>query len=226
MGSSELELSKKMKVSLALTCLAGSSLAQGWRDESNDCGYADDINDQIKREVNASLFYQSLHYHFSRQVNNRPNFAKILAARANEEREHADVLAKFQLERGYAVNLDGLDFRTNSHSITTVKEALNKMIEKEKELTGSLKALHKKAETGVLKNRQFVKPGKECRDPLIDEKTCQAPHLADLMTSTYLPEQMKDIHELQVLYNKIVAFTPEDDQGQAEILFDKLILKD
>ena len=68
------------------------------------------------------------------------------------------------------------------------------MISKEKELTGFLKELHKKAETGV-RNKS---PGKNCRDPLIDEKTCQAPHLADLMTSTYLPEQMKDIHELKV----------------------------
>ena len=68
------------------------------------------------------------------------------------------------------------------------------MISKEKELTVFLKALHKKAETGV-RNKS---PGKNCRDPLIDEKTCQAPHLADLMTSTYLPEQMKDIHELKV----------------------------
>ena len=32
----------------------------------------------------------------------------MLAARAGEERDHADVLAKFQISRGYNVNVSGL----------------------------------------------------------------------------------------------------------------------
>ena len=68
------------------------------------------------------------------------------------------------------------------------------------------------------------------RDALIDEKTCQAPHLADLMSGTYLPEQLADIHELEVLYNQLDSMTTKDSsaaqQHEAELLFDRLILKD
>ena len=85
--------------------LSRSRRARGFDVGFDDCGYATEINDRIKRKLNASLFYQSLQYHFSSQDLNRPNFAKMLAARANEEREHAEVLAKFQLERGYEVNV-------------------------------------------------------------------------------------------------------------------------
>ena len=53
----------------------------------------------------ASNFYTALQYHFSTQELNRPNFVKMLAARAGEERDHADVLAKFQLSRGALVNV-------------------------------------------------------------------------------------------------------------------------
>ena len=53
----------------------------------------------------ASNFYTALQYHFSTQELNRPNFVKMLAAKAAGERDSADVLAKFQLSRGYAVNV-------------------------------------------------------------------------------------------------------------------------
>ena len=55
-------------------------------------------------------------------------------------------------------------------------------------------------------------------DPLVDLITCQAPHLADLMTSTYLPEQRKDIHELKVLQRQLQNF------GSDELMFDRLLL--
>ena len=36
----------------------------------------------------------------------------------------------------------------------------------------------------------------ESKDTLINSK-CQAPHIADLITGQFLPEQYKDIHELK-----------------------------
>ena len=62
----------------------------------------------ITHQKEASNFYYALHYQFSTQELHRPNFAKMLAARAGEERDHADVLAKFQISRGYNVNVSGL----------------------------------------------------------------------------------------------------------------------
>ena len=68
------------------------------------------INKQIVAEMEASLFYQAMHYHFSTQELSRPNFAKMLAARAAEERDHANVLAEFQLKRGYNVDVSLFTF--------------------------------------------------------------------------------------------------------------------
>ena len=62
---------------------------------------------------------------------------------------------------------------------------------------------------------------------MIDTKTCQAPHLADLMTSTYLPEQLADINELVILKNKLMQYKKQNgNEDYAEIMFDKLILED
>ena len=55
-------------------------------------------------------------------------------------------------------------------------------------------------------------------DTLVDMDSCQAPHLADLMTATYLPEQRTDINELNILWRQLRSF------GDDEIMFDRLIL--
>ena len=54
-------------------------------------------------------------------------------------------------------------------------------------------------------------------DPLITEEG-KAPHLSDLMTSTYLPDQFKDIHQLKIMKKRLEQY------GDDEILFDRLLL--
>jgi len=73
------------------------------------CNYENLINEQIKRELEASNFYFALHFKFLSQSNHRPNFAKLLKERTEEEKEHASVLAKFQVERGAAVKVNRLN---------------------------------------------------------------------------------------------------------------------
>ena len=95
----------------------------------------------------ASNFYLALSYKFSTQALNRPNFAKILAARADEERDHAHGFAKFQLSRGGDVDI-GVIGKSDIAEVDTIAEALEKMIEKEKALTRELLNLNKLAENG------------------------------------------------------------------------------
>ena len=79
------------------------------------------------------------------------------------------------------------------------------------------------AEAGDLKNASC-----DCsvnfHDPLIVKHSCQAPHLADLLTSTFLVEQRTDIHELRKLRGQLLHFSIGTDPLQAEIMFDRLIL--
>merc|ERR1711935_1308269 len=200
--------STKMKIIQSMLAMFGVAQAGYNSDATYDCGYHSDINDQIVREIGASYFYTALQYHFSTQELNRPNFVKMLAARAAEERDHA-------------VGLNGFKYENeNFGNINSIGDGLDSMIAKEKELTGHLKTLYKKAEDGVPNKT----PGLNVNDVLIDSVTCQAPHLSDLMTGTYLPKQLADIHELVVLKNKYTAFVNANHPGHGELLFDKLIL--
>merc|ERR1712123_550424 len=157
----------------------------------------------------ASNFYLALSYKFSTQALNRPNFAKLLAARADEERDHAHGFAKFQLSRGGDVDI-GVIGKSDIAEVDTVAEALEKMIEKEKTLTRELLNLNKLAENGNCASDS-------CSDALITEDG-KAPHLSDLLTGTYLPDQLADINELKTHQARLAAY------GDDEILFDRLLL--
>merc|ERR1712242_525821 len=170
--------------------------------EAKTC-FEKEINDQINLEQEASLFYQALAYKFSTQQLNRPNFAKMCADRAAEEREHGHVLAEFQQERGVDVTLQNIQFK-NPSKINSIKDALDAMISKEVEVTNSLKKLNKATEDPVL---------------FKEANRVQAPHLSDLMTGTYLPEQYKDINELRVHLKRLNQF------GGDELLFDRLMFE-
>ena len=86
----------------------------------------------------------------------------------------------------------------------------------------------------LLKLNTFAEDGKErghdCKcedndhDPLVLQDSCKAPHLSDLLTGTYLPEQLADIHELKKLKSQLEHYSETEDDLKAEILFDKLIL--
>ena len=98
------------------------------------CDYEKIINDQISREMDASLFYYALQLKFSSQSLNRPNFAKMLGERAAEERDHGHMLAEFQQSRGYDVELKQIS-KPNIWTSKTIGSALDAMIAKETELT-------------------------------------------------------------------------------------------
>ena len=102
----------------------------------NQCDYEKIINDQINRELEASNFYYALQFQFGHQSNSRPNFYKMLASRADEERDHANILAEFQLSRGYSVEI-GQVAKPTVQNLDTINKALLAMIELEESLTKS-----------------------------------------------------------------------------------------
>jgi hypothetical protein len=56
---------------------------------------------------------------------------------------------------------------------------------------------------------------------------CQAPHIAEIISSDYLPDQMKDINQLRGLITTLsdmVENAPRYLQLQHEMFFDKHIL--
>merc|ERR1712178_76272 len=208
--------SEERLISFRLTMKLLPLFAVAALSEAKTC-FEKEINDQINMEQEASLFYQALAYKFSTQKLNRPNFAKMCADRAAEEREHGHVLAEFQQERGVDVTLRDIQFNNNSlRGIDTIKEALDAMIKKEVAVTNNLKSLNKLAEDGVSGCENI-------EDPVLfkspGSSKVQAPHLSDLMTGTYLPEQYKDINELRTHQRRLNQF------GGDELLFDRLMFE-
>ena len=86
-------------------------------------------------------------------------------------------------------------------------------------LTGHLVNLKKLSDEGVADYDHAV----NANDPLVNPSNGAATHISDLM-STYLADQAKDIHELKVLKAKYAQFKAGKSEGEAELLFDKLML--
>jgi len=184
------------------------------------------INDQINKELTASQFYYQLSHYFQKTDNSRPNFAKFWAGKAAEEREHADILAKFQTERG--VELKFGTIKVENVEVTMAK-AYELAIEKEKEITKNLNNILKVAEDGCRKTDACLN---ETED-LLTANNCKAPHLADLLSGTFLPEQYQDIHALSKKMKQLNAMmsnklrsngdrSPEDVHN--ELFFDEHLL--
>ena len=112
----------------------------------------------------------------------------MLEKRSKEETEHAEKLAKFQLERDGTIwsgrplsNIDGC------HATPTIECALNKMIEVESQITSTLLEISNYASNG-----DMGLPSDDTfpdRDILINQSNCQAPHIEDFIVAHYLTEQ-------------------------------------
>lgn len=69
-----------------------------WIDMNNTC--VEKIKSHVTEELKASYQYLAMGAYFSRDVVNRPGFAKLFFEAAGEEREHAIKLIEYLLMRG------------------------------------------------------------------------------------------------------------------------------
>lgn len=82
--------------------------------------------DQIKKEITASLKYLSMAAYFSKDNINRPGFAKFFFDAASEEREHAYKLIEYLSMRGrYLRNKNGAVSKPNIDISNLLKDAKN-----------------------------------------------------------------------------------------------------
>lgn len=58
------------------------------------------MREQIQEELKAAIQYLAMGAHFSRDMINRPGFAKLFFEAASEERQHAMKLISYLLMRG------------------------------------------------------------------------------------------------------------------------------
>ncbi|XP_044537712.1 ferritin heavy chain-like [Gracilinanus agilis] len=153
------------------------------------------INKQINLELYASYVYLSMAYYFDRDDVALKNFSKYFLHQAQEERNHAEKLMKFQNQRGGRIFFQDIK-KPDSDDWESGLKAMECALNLEKNVNESLLELHKLA--GAEKD----------------------PHLCDFIETHYLDEQVRSIKQLgEHVTNLRKMGAP--DSGIAEYLFDK-----
>jgi len=155
------------------------------------------INKQINLELYASYVYLSMCYHFDRDDVALPGAHKFFKKASDEEREHAQLLMKFQNQRGGRIVLQNI-VKPEKDEWGTLTEAMQAAQTLEKNVNQSLLDLHKVADTHE------------------DKQMC------DWIESHFLTEQVEAIKELGDYIRQLQRCGP----GLGEYMFDKESLDD
>ena len=175
----------------------------GWVTMSPEC--RNSTRQQIQMEVGASLQYLALGAHFSRDVINRPGFAKFFFDAASEEREHAMLLIDYMLMRG-ELTADVSDLikvkPTTTGEPATGAAALEFALKLEANVTESIRTVINACENA---------------------KGFNDYHFVDYLSGDFLDEQYKGQRDLA---GKISTLKKMVNQNPAlgEFIFDKKLL--
>ncbi|KAG8232855.1 hypothetical protein J437_LFUL012659 [Ladona fulva] len=153
------------------------------------------MKDQVQEEIKAAMTYLTMGAHFSRDVVNRPGFAKFFFESASEEREHAIKIMSYLLMR---VLVD-----TWSDGLTALTQALN-------------------LETHVTnKIRDVIKVCEEARKT--NNEVFNDYHLVDYLSGDFLEEQYKGQRQLAGMISTLGKMN-QTHKSLGEFLFDKKLL--
>lgn len=103
------------------------------------------LNRQINIELHASYVYLSMAWYFDRDDVALPGFHKFFKKQADEERDHAEEIMKYQNQRGGRVVLVNVE-KPERDEWGSPLEALEAAFEMEKNVNQTLLDLHKIAE--------------------------------------------------------------------------------
>lgn len=168
-----------------------------WDSVDDQCLAA--LHRQINKEFDASIIYLKYAAYFAQEKINLPGFEKFFFHAAAEEREHGIKLIEYALMRG-KTPVDKRFKLNYDHEVptdTTGESALEAALQKEVEVTKSIRGVIKACEDG---SNDF--------------------HLADYLTGEYLDEQHKGQRELAekiATLHKMKKSAPK----LGEFLFDK-----
>nr|AAL85606.1 ferritin heavy chain-like protein [Aedes aegypti] len=168
-----------------------------WDSVDDQCLAA--LHRQINKEFDASIIYLKYAAYFAQEKINLPGFEKFFFHAAAEEREHGIKLIEYALMRGKAPadKHFKLNYDHEVPTVTTGESALETALQKEVEVTKSIRGVIKACEDG---SNDF--------------------HLADYLTGEYLDEQHKGQRELA---EKIATLKKMKKSAPklGEFLFDK-----
>jgi len=150
------------------------------------------VNKQINLELYASYVYQSMYFYFDRDDVALKGFAKFFEDSSKEEREHAELLMKFQNQRGGRIVLQDIK-KPERDEWGSGLEAMQAALALEKQVNQALLDLH--ATAGANNDAQ----------------------MCDFIENHYLTEQVEAIKQLGEYVTNLKRVGP----GMGEYLFDK-----
>uniref|UniRef100_A0AC34FL44 Ferritin n=1 Tax=Panagrolaimus sp. ES5 TaxID=591445 RepID=A0AC34FL44_9BILA len=150
------------------------------------------LNKQINIELYASYVYLSMSYYFDRDDVALENIAKWMKKQSEEEREHAQILMKYQNTRGGRLVLQNVQ-KPEKDEWGTALEAYEAAMALEKFNNQSLLELHDLAGENN------------------DSQMC------DFLEGTFLKEQVESIEEI----GKMITALKRVGPGLGEYMFDK-----
>jgi len=154
------------------------------------------LNKQINLELQASYTYQSMALYFDRDDVALPGFSKFFKKSADEEREHAEKLMKYQNKRGGRIVYQDIS-KPVRESWGTGLEAMQMALELEKSVNQTLIDIHR-----------------------VSSKHDDA-QMEDFLEQ-FLEEQVESIKEVGGYVTKLKRVGP----GLGEYMFDKETLGD
>jgi len=154
------------------------------------------VNKQINLELYASYVYQSMYFYFDREDVALKGFAKFFNESSKEERVHAELLMKYQGQRGGRIVLQDIK-KPERDEWGTGLEAMQAALALERSVNQALLDLHAIASSHN------------------DAQMC------DFIESNYLTEQVEAIKQLA----EYVTNLKRVGTGLGEYLFDKETLQ-
>ncbi|KAI9220796.1 ferritin-like superfamily [Blastocladiella britannica] len=154
------------------------------------------LNQQINMELKASHIYLSIHAYFARDSVSLPGLAKFFKDSSDEEREHAQKMIDYQLQRGGKVTLQTITAPEIEWG--SAKNAVEFTLNLEKEVNKALLQLHAFADAAT------------------------DPQFCDFIESNFLVEQVEAQKELADMLTQLVRVGAD---GLGLYLWDQELLK-
>lgn len=198
------------KGSQKLSCqLPPADVPKEWATMVDAC--VEKMKHQVETELNAAMTYMAMGAHFSRDSIDRPGFAKLFFAAADEEREHATKLIGYLLMRGELTE----DVRELIRNPAPLKDfwkngvsALQYALELETTVTSQIRDIIQVCEA----------------PPKVNGTSFNDYHLVDYLTGEFLEEQYKGQRELAAHVSTLGKMM--DSHGEiGEFLYDKKLLE-
>lgn len=194
-----------------------------------------ETEDQIKKEITASLKYLSLAAYFNQDTVNRPGYAKFFFDAASEEREHAKKLIEYLQKRGRYFDLE-------DSAISNIN--LGKLVKESEKAAilglgqdGWMNAPKPRDEDGVSAGMQALRTALKmemvvtgsirnliatCESENIEgNKVFNDYHFVDYLTADFLTEQYHGKRDLAGKISTLGKMIRDNGAELADYLFDK-----